>query len=105
VVLNKGSEMSDKQEIPDPRKVLQRSARIVYDKASGKIVHMHKTMWRRETEAPSASEIDADARRTASKVQGLEEGTLDILTVNLDELDRNTKYGVDIRTKNLLKLE
>lgn len=90
---------------PGNRNVLETSARVVYEKNSGKIVHIHKTMWRPEREPPAPSEIDAHARRVASTVLGQTEDRLEVLAVELDELENDTTYAVDIRTKRLVKTE
>ena len=95
--------MSDKSQVPGSRTVLETSVRVVYEKASGKIMHIHKAMWRPERQAPPSSDIDADARRVASKVRGMPESQLDVLAVKLDQLEPKAVYAVDIKAKKLVK--
>jgi hypothetical protein len=95
--------MPDKSQVPGSPTVLQTSVRVVYEKASGKIIHIHKAMWRPERQAPPPPDIDADARRVASKVRGMPENQLDALAVDLDELEPKVVYAVDIKAKKLVK--
>ncbi len=95
--------MAHKSHSDQSRWELQRSERIVYDKANGEIVHVHQVLWRPDRETPAASVIDADARRVAAKITQRAEHTLEVLPVKLETLERNTIYAVDLRTKELVK--
>ena len=88
----------------DPsRSELHVSTRIVYDKTSGDIVHVHQAVWRPDREPPPSSAIDADARRNAAKIRKCAEDTLDVLPVDFDKFDIKVAYSVDLRTKQLVK--
>jgi hypothetical protein len=95
--------MPDKSQVPGSRTVLETSARVVYEKATGKIIHIHKAMWRQQRKPPSSSDIDADALRVASKVLGRAEKQLDVLVVELDQLELKATYTVDTKSKKLVK--
>lgn len=82
---------------------MHRAERMVYDKASGDVVHVHQVMWPPDAKAPPESVIDADARHAAAKVTQRGEDTLDVLAVKLESLERNTGYAVDLQTKKLVK--
>jgi hypothetical protein len=87
----------------ESRLELQRSERIVYDKANGEIVHVHQVLWRPDREPPAASVIDAEARRVAAQVSKRAEDALDVLPVKLETLEDDVAYAVDLRTKRLVK--
>jgi hypothetical protein len=95
--------MSHESHSDPSRWELRHSERIVYDKVSGEVVHVHQVLWRPDREAPSTSVIDTDARRVAAKVAQRAEHTLDVLPVEMEALERNTAYVVDLRTKKLVK--
>jgi hypothetical protein len=95
--------MPDKSQVPGSRTVLETSVRVVYEKASGKIVHIHKAMWRPQRKPPPSSDIDADALRVASKVRGRAANQLDVLVVKLDQLEPKGIYAVDTKAKKLVK--
>jgi hypothetical protein len=97
--------MPVKSQMLGNRSGLQTSARVVYEKNSGKIVHIHKTVWRPEMEPPAPSEIDAHARRVASKVLGETEDRLEVLAVELDQLETDAIYAVDIQTRKVIKTD
>jgi len=94
--------MSHESHSDPSRWELRHSDRIVYDKATGEVVHVHQVLWRPDREAPSTSVIDTDARRVAAKVAQRDEHTLEVLPVELEALERNTTYVVDLRTKKLI---
>jgi len=85
------------------RSELQLSERIVYDKATGELVHVHRVLWRPDREAPAASVIDAEARRIAAQVGKCPEDTLDVLPVKLETLESDAAYAVDLQKKQLVK--
>jgi hypothetical protein len=95
--------MPDKSQVPGSRTVLETSVRVVYEKASGKIIHIHRAMWRPHREPPPSSDIDADALRVASKVRGKAENQLDVLAVKVAQLEPKAIYAVDTKAKKLVK--
>lgn len=97
--------MPDKSQVPGSRTVLETAVRVVYEKASGKIVHVHKAMWKSQRQAPPSADIDADALRVASKVLGRAESHLDVLAAELDHLKPEAHYAVDTATKKLIKTD
>ena len=95
--------MSPKSHVSTHRPVLQNAGRVVYDKTSGDIVHLHQTLWRAGHQAPATSHVDAEARRLAVKIAGRPEHTLAVLAADLDKLDHESTYAVDLQTKELVK--
>jgi len=85
------------------RRELQLSERVVYDKGTGEIVHVHQTVWPPDLAPPEESTIDAEARRVAAQVTKRGDDALDVLPVKLATLEADVTYTVDLRTKKLVK--
>ncbi len=86
--------MSDKSQVPGSRAVLE-----TYVKASDKIIQPIKQCG--DLQGAVIIDIDADARRVASKVPGIPENQLDVLAAELDQLEPKAIYEVDIIRRDL----
>lgn len=94
---------AEKSRVSSHRPALQSAGRIVYDKTNGDIVHMHRTLWREGREAPPSSHVDAEARRLAVKIGHRPEHALAVLAADVDKLERDAAYVVDLQTKELVR--
>ena len=82
---------------------LQSSARVVYNRTTGDIVHVHQALWPPYREAPKAAAIDAEALRVAAEASKSSRDALDVLTVELETLETKGHYAVDVRKKALVR--
>jgi electron transfer flavoprotein alpha/beta subunit len=78
--------------------------RVVYDKATGRIVHTHQVMALPGAEIPSGIDIDAQARSLASRISGQSEEELDVLNVQPGEARSEVAYAVDLGTHRLIEI-
>jgi hypothetical protein len=77
--------------------------RIVYDKGTGQIVHIHHTLVVPGAHMPSNEDIDGDAMSHASRLAQRPPSELAILSVHPAELSdlRRKRYAVDTSTGKL----
>lgn len=76
--------------------------KLVYNNETGEIIHVHSVMVTPEAETPSDAAVEAEARSLACDISGTPERNAEVLTVNLDELDRGATYAVDLTTRRLV---
>lgn len=74
---------------------------LIYDAASGEIVHGHKVLTLPYGKAASEKELLAQALDIAAQVTGRRSSDLRVLAVAEDELEPGSIYRVDPRTGRL----
>lgn len=78
--------------------------KVVYDKATGDIVHTHQVMALPGVQIPSGIDIDAQARVLASRISGKSEEELDVLNVQPEQVRSDAAYAVDLDTNRLVEI-
>jgi hypothetical protein len=77
------------------------SACVLYDPASGEIVHVHRVMTLQGGSHPSAEQVEARARLLAERSGARKQG-LEALLVDPARLQPGTRYLVDVVARSLL---
>ena len=75
---------------------------MVYDSSSGRIHHEHRVLTLIGGREPTESEIAADALRAVGKRRQPPAGTLEVLHVHHGAIERDKRYRVDVRRKELI---
>jgi hypothetical protein len=78
--------------------------RVVYDVATGYIVHIHQVMALPGAEVPDGIDIDAQARSLASQISGKSEEELGVLNVKAEEVKSEVGYAVDLDAHRLIEI-
>lgn len=79
-------------------------SKIVYDGATGRIVHTHQVMALPGGEIPGGIDIDAQARSLASRISGKPEEELGVLNIQPEEVKSEVAYTVDLDTHRLIEM-
>jgi hypothetical protein len=80
------------------------SAYAVYDKMTGVIVNIHRSIVLRGADAPSKDEDEAHAVRHAAKATGRDATDFAIISINPGDIRRGQAYVVDVARKELREL-
>jgi hypothetical protein len=75
---------------------------VVYDPSNGRIYHGHRVLTLNGGREPTESEIEADALRAVGKRREPPGGTLKVLHVHHEAIERGKRYRVDVRRKELV---
>jgi hypothetical protein len=76
--------------------------RVIYDRQSGEILHVHQAVSLPGIKFPDENELKASAMDLASRATGRHVHQMDVLTVQEEELKPGTRYKVNLRDKCLV---
>lgn len=94
----------DKNVDPEPEE-LRSDACIVYDRATGEILHTHEVITLPGAHPPDEKELAAEALALASEGSGKKAQGLDILRVDRQRMkvQRGLRYKVDVKRRHLIE--
>jgi hypothetical protein len=81
-----------------------RTTRVIYDRASGEIVHIHHVVILPKAEAPDEEHLDADAVALASRFSKRPGAELLALKVESSEFQADARYRVNPETRKLQQI-
>jgi hypothetical protein len=90
--------MREESSHPAPRV----DTRIVYDRETGEIIHVHQSVVLAGVKFPDEHELRASAVDLASKSTGKSGEQMDVLSVREEDLDAATQYKVDVQNRCLV---
>lgn len=76
--------------------------RIVYDRETGEIIHIHQALALPGGKLPDENELRCSAIDLASRETGTSGEKMDVIRIREDDLNNNTKYSVDVKKKCLV---
>jgi len=77
---------------------------VIYDKKDGRIIHTHQIMTLPGASPPTEAELEAEARKLASRIAGKPMSAIAGLPVKTEDLQIGTDYRVDLKKKVLRKM-
>jgi hypothetical protein len=90
--------MQEKRSRPSQRV----DTRVIYDRETGEILHVHQSVALPEIKLPGEDELRASAIDLASKMTGRPVQQMDVISVREEELKAGTKYIVNVQDKRLV---
>lgn len=76
--------------------------RVVYDRETGEILHIHQAAALGGRRLPSEAELRAAAIDVASKITGISGQQMDVIQVRDEDLIPHTTHVVDIQSRRLV---
>ena len=89
-------------DVPHPESV---DTRVIYDRNSDEIVHIHQAVAEIGARLPAERELTVAALKVASELVGRSIKQLEILSVSEAELKPMVQYKVDVKAKRLVVKE
>jgi|SRR5271166_3562722 len=82
-----------------------RTTRVIYDRATGEIVHIHYVVILPKAEVPDEDHLDAEAVSQASRFSKRPGAGLQALKVEASEFQASVRYRVNLETRKLQPIE
>ena len=76
--------------------------RVIYDRETGEILHVHQALAVPGVKLPDESELKAAALDLASQTTGRPVEQMDVLSVREEELRPRTRYQVNVQDRRLV---
>jgi len=88
-----------------PYAVRRHASYVVYEKATGTVIHLFHVELMEGASAPEQTFIERDAVVSASRVSGKSEASLGVLAISPSDIKPGAKYVVDLKTRTLLEMK